>query len=43
MELKKVKMHLLYSRFSKQDTEVRYWAVTAISNDYIIEIGYELM
>jgi len=26
----------------KQDTEVRYWAVTAISNDYIIEIGYEL-
>jgi hypothetical protein len=28
--------------FPKQDTEVRYWAVTAISADYIIEIGYEL-
>jgi len=27
--------------FPKQDTEVRYWAVT-VSNDYIIEIGYEL-
>ena len=28
--------------FPKGDTDVRYWAVTATSNDYIIEFGYEL-
>ena len=28
--------------FPKGDTDVRYWAVTATSSDYIIEFGYEL-
>ena len=28
--------------FPKQDTDVRYWAVTAISDGYVIEIGYDV-
>lgn len=26
----------------KGDTDVRYWAVTATSSDYIVEFGYEV-
>ena len=28
--------------FPKRDTDVRYWAVTAISDGYVIEIGYDV-
>lgn len=28
--------------FPKENTDIRYWAVTAISGDRIIETGYEL-
>jgi len=28
--------------FPKRDTDVRYWAVTAISDGYMIEIGYDV-
>lgn len=28
--------------FPKQDTDVRYWAVTAFNDGYVIEIGYDV-
>jgi len=33
--------HFYTQDFPKQDTDVRYWAVTAI-NGYFIEIGYDV-
>jgi len=34
--------HFIPQDFPKQDTDVRYWAVTAINDGYFIEIGYDV-